>query len=58
MKVLHLVIGYLSAPLPRRDQRGLSQSVEIAILTGAVVAIAVTVGIAITTYVNAKLPHP
>lgn len=58
MKPLYLLIGFLAAPAPRRDQRGLSQSTEIAILTGVVVGIAITVGAAISVYVNAKLPHP
>jgi hypothetical protein len=58
MKPLYLLIGFLAAPAPRRGQRGLSQSTEIAILTGVVVGIAITVGAAITVYVNAKLPHP
>jgi hypothetical protein len=57
MKALHLLIGFLAVPA-RRDERGLSQSTEIAILTGVVVGIAITVGAAITIYVNAKLPHP
>lgn len=58
MRALHLVIGTLMLPTPTRDQRGLSQSTEIAILTGVVVGIAVTVGAAITVYVKAKLPQP
>jgi hypothetical protein len=58
MKPLYFLIAFLAAPTPRRDQRGLSQSTEIAILTGVVVGIAITVGAAITVYVNAKLPHP
>lgn len=58
MKYLHQLIGLVSAPVPPRSQRGLSQSTEIAILTGAVVAIAVAIGTAITIYVNAKLPRP
>jgi hypothetical protein len=58
MKTLHQLIGWVIAPWPPRDQRGLSQSTEIAILTGVVVGIAITVGAAITVYVNAKLPRP
>ncbi len=58
MKALYLLIGALAGPMPRRDERGLSQSTEIAILTGVVVGIAIAVGAAITVYVNAKLPRP
>ena len=58
MALLHCLIGYLVAPLPVRNQRGLSHSTEIAILTGVVVGIAVTVGATITVYVKAKLPQP
>jgi predicted acyltransferase len=58
MKFIHVLVGYLAAPPLRRDQRGLSQSTEVAILTGVVVTVAVTVGTAITIYVNAKLPRP
>lgn len=58
MAPIYYLIGYLVAPMPSRDQRGLSQSTEIAILTGVVVGIAVTVGAAITVYVKAKLPQP
>lgn len=58
MRAIHWLVGLLAGPPLRRDERGLSQSTEIAILTGAVVTIAVTVGIAITAYVQAKLPHP
>lgn len=58
MKVVHLLIGWIATPIPPRDERGLSQSTEIAILTGVVVGIAIAVGAAITVYVNAKLPRP
>jgi hypothetical protein len=58
MKPIHWLIGFFAAPPLRRDQRGLSQSTEVAILTGVVVTVAVAVGAAITVYVNAKLPRP
>lgn len=58
MRLVHLIVGHWAAPTPPRDQRGLSQSTEIAILTGIVVGIAIAVGAAITVYVNAKLPRP
>lgn len=61
MKLVHLLVGTLAArpdtPV-RRDERGLSQSTEIAILTGAVVVIVAIIVTAITAYVNAKLPRP
>lgn len=40
----------------RRDERGLSQSTENAILLGGAVAIAIIVVTAITAYVRANLP--
>jgi len=54
------VVGTLAVPTTpvRRDERGLSQSTEIAILTGAVVVIVAIIVTAITAYVNAKLPRP
>ena len=61
MKLVHLLVGTAAirsgAPV-RRDERGLSQSTEIAILTGAVVVIVAIIVTAITAYVNAKLPRP
>jgi hypothetical protein len=61
MKLVHLVVGTVTARTVtsvRRDERGLSQSTEIAILTGAVVVIVAVIVTAITAYVNAKLPRP
>lgn len=61
MKLVHLVVGTVAARTGasvRRDERGLSQSTEIAILTGAVVVIVAVIVTAITAYVNAKLPRP
>ena len=55
---LHLLVAALVAPVPRRDERGLSQSTENAILLAGAVTIAVAVITAITLYVNAKLPRP
>lgn len=57
MRLLHLVLGALLAP-PRRDQRGLSQSTENAILLAGAVAVALIVVTAVTVYVTAKLPRP
>ncbi len=66
MKLVHLLVGTVlvrTAPTHdgepvRRDERGLSQSTEIAILTGAVVVVVAVIITAITAYVNAKLPRP
>ena len=57
-KMLFLLVAALAAPLPRRDERGLSQSTENAILLAGAVAVAVAVIPAVTLYVNAKLPRP
>ncbi len=55
---LHLLIGTLVAPPRRRDERGLSQSTENAILLAGAVTIAVGVVTAITLFVNSRLPTP
>lgn len=52
----HLIAALLSPP--RRDEAGLSQSTENAILLAGAVTIAVGVVTAITLYVQAKLPTP
>lgn len=57
-RFLHQLIGELAAPPPRRDEVGLSQSTENAILLAGAVSIAVGVVTAITIYVQAKLPTP
>jgi branched-subunit amino acid transport protein len=58
MRILHLLLGALLAPPQRRDQRGLSQSTENAILLAGAVAVALIVISAVTIYVTAKLPRP
>jgi hypothetical protein len=60
MKLVHLLVGTVlaAAPRVRRDQRGLSQSTEIALLTAAVLGVVTIIVVAITAYVNAKLPRP
>ncbi len=58
MKYLHLLIGVLLGPPPQRNQRGLSQSTETALLIGGAVLVAAAVVGAVTVYVNAKLPRP
>ena len=57
-RILHIVIG-LSVLLrepQRRDQRGLSQSAENAILLAGAVAIATGIIVAITAFVQSHLP--
>ena len=43
MRFLHLLLGALVAPPPPRDQRGLSQSTENAILLAGAVTVALIV---------------
>lgn len=57
-RFLHQVVGSALAPMPPRDQAGLSQSTENAILLAGAVSIAVAVVAAVTAYVTAKLPQP
>ncbi|RRD49518.1 hypothetical protein [Arachnia propionica] len=47
---------YAWFPRPRRDERGLSQSTENAILLAGAVVIATLVVTAITAFVQANLP--
>ena len=58
MRFLHLLLGALVALPPQRDQRGLSQSTENAILLAGAVAVALVVITAVGVYVAAKLPRP
>lgn len=58
MKILYLMVAALVGPPRRRNQRGLSQSTETAILLGGAVLVAGAVVLAVTVYVNAKLPRP
>lgn len=53
-----VVLGTLLAltSSQRRDERGLSQSAETAILLAGAVAVATTIVIGITAFVKAKLP--
>lgn len=57
-KFWHLLIGALVSPAPKRDESGLSQSTENAILLAGAVAVALVVVTAVTVYVSAKLPRP
>ena len=61
MSRIHRTLGLLieltrGAP-PRRDERGLSQSTENAILLAGAAAIAVVIVTAITLYVTDRLPR-
>ena len=55
MSTIHRLIGHMLAPRPPRDERGLSQSTEQAILLGGAVVIALAVVAAVTLFVNGKL---
>ncbi|MDO5735352.1 MAG: hypothetical protein Q4P15_02635 [Propionibacteriaceae bacterium] len=59
MKMLHMALALwwgISHPLPVRDERGLSQSTENAILLAGAVTVAVLVVTVITAYVKSRLP--
>ncbi len=56
MQTLLMIFITLTAPPPRRDERGLSQSTENAILLAGAVAVAVIVITVITAYVRRNLP--
>lgn len=51
-----LVIGILSAPRTHRDERGLSQSTENAVLLAGAVVIAGVVIVAVRAYVASHMP--
>jgi branched-subunit amino acid transport protein len=55
--LLFTLIGFIVLP-PTRDERGLSQSTENAILLAGAVSVAIAVITAVTLYVTAKLPKP
>lgn len=55
--LLFTLIGFIVLP-PKRDERGLSQSTENAILLAGAVSVAIAVITAVTLYVTAKLPKP
>jgi len=56
MNMLTLVLGWVIAP-PRRDERGLSQSTENAVLLTGAIAIALVVITMVTAYVKSHLPQ-
>ncbi|MCW3159390.1 hypothetical protein [Micropruina sonneratiae] len=51
---LNLVVGFLLSP-PKRDERGLSQSTENALLLAGAVAVAGIVVFAVTTFVTSQM---
>lgn len=53
---IDLILRQVYAWFPRRDERGLSQSTENAILLAGAVLIATLVVTAITAFVQANLP--
>ncbi len=57
-RLTHAVVGLLVVlkGLPERDERGLSQSAENAILIAGAVAIAVAIVAAIRAFVLSRLP--
>lgn len=52
MSTIHRFIGHVLAP---RDERGLSQSTEQAILLGGAVVIALAIVAAVTLFINGQL---
>ncbi|MFT3860024.1 hypothetical protein [Micropruina sp.] len=54
LAILHTVIGYVFSP-PERDERGLSQSTETALLLAGAVVVAMAVVGVVTAYVTGKL---
>ncbi len=54
MSILHTLIGFLLSP-PRRDEKGLSQSTENALLLAGAVAVAATIVTVVTVFINTKL---
>ncbi|MFT4224986.1 hypothetical protein [Micropruina sp.] len=54
MSILHTLIGFLLSP-PRRDEKGLSQSTENALLLAGAVAVAMTIVGVVTFFINDKL---
>lgn len=56
MTTIHQLIALILGPPPSRDERGLSQSTENAILLAGAAAIAVIIITAITVYVTNNLP--
>lgn len=59
MSIIHQSLAMLiqlTSPPPPRDERGLSQSTENAILLAGAAAIALIIITAITAYVSSRMP--
>lgn len=59
MSTVQHVVGFIVsilAPAPARDERGLSQSTENAILLAGAISVATLVITAVTSYVRTNLP--
>ena len=54
LTIVHTVLGFVLSP-PRRDERGLSQSTENALLLAGAVAVAAAVVAAVTAFINGTL---
>ena len=55
-RLIHLIIGTIAAPPPApRDERGLSQSTENAILLAGAAVVALLIVGTVTTFVQGKL---
>ncbi|RCK70449.1 MULTISPECIES: hypothetical protein [Desertihabitans] len=55
--ILNALVGFWLQPTPTKDERGLSQSTENAILLAGAIAIATIVVTAVTLYVRARMPE-
>jgi hypothetical protein len=56
-KILSTLLGFWLQPVPSKDERGLSQSTENAILLAGAIAIATIVVTAVTLYVRSRMPE-
>lgn len=56
-RLIGFIVAIWYAP-PRRDERGLSQSTENALLVAGGITVATLVVTIVTGFVKAKLPHP
>ncbi|NMD46320.1 MAG: hypothetical protein GYA85_06100 [Propionibacterium sp.] len=52
--LMHTLIGFLLSP-PKRDEKGLSQSTENALLLAGAIAVATIIVVAVTNFVTAKV---
>ncbi|HMQ39529.1 MAG TPA: hypothetical protein PKA07_18345 [Micropruina sp.] len=52
--LVHTLIGFLLSP-PKRDEKGLSQSTENALLLAGAIAVATIIVVAVTNFVTAKV---